>query len=795
MRTTPYIHKLNKHIILVFVCTLWIIITAYGQGNLNTIKASLDQYHQQIFNEKIFTHTDKDFYMAGEILWFKLYTVDEDIHKPINLSKIAYVEMLDSANKPVLQAKIELDKGIGKGSFYLPLTLNSGNYILRAYTNWMKNAGPDYFFAKPVTIVNVQKISPSNTNASVGSYNLQFFPEGGNLVNELQSKVAFKITDSKGKGINATGYVSDGSNIIVRFNTSHNGMGGFVFKPLIGHSYKAYMQTANGETITKELPTIYPTGMVMNISSDENQVKVNVQSNMPGENEVYLLVNAASVVKLAEQKTLQKGNADFTFNKTLLPDGVSHLTLFNSHKQPMCERLYFKRSLNDMQLLLTTDQSEYGERKKVSITVSSPAFPVSDSASLSMSVYRLDSLQSTNNSSITSYLYLTSELRGFIEDAGYYLEGEGKKDDIENLLLINGWRRFKWENILEHTKPLFAFAPEYNGHIITGKVTEATGVPGKNVETYLSVPGLKTQFVSSISDDEGNIKFEMKDFYGSSEIIVQTKEIKDNKYKIIINDPFSNAYSSASVPVFSLPVNYPNTLLEHSISMQVQNIYSSNKLKRFYEPVTDTAAFYLSPDSKYNLDDYTRFNTIEEILREYVTMVNVTRRNNQYHLPVFDKGHEVMFQDDPLLLLDAVPISNFNKFMAFDPMKLKSVEVVNRRYFYGGSGFDGILNWKTYNGDLGNYELDANAIVIDYEGLQQEREFYSPVYEGVEQNNHLPDFRNVLYWSPDISITGEAKKTISFYTSDLPGEYEVVVQGLSTNGLPGSAAIKFEVKK
>ncbi|MGN6618492.1 MAG: hypothetical protein ACTHJ5_15060 [Ilyomonas sp.] len=781
---------------LLFVWGLFIGFNAFGQDNLKAIETSFDQYSQQMFNEKIFAHTDKDFYLAGELLWFKLYVTDDASHKLSDLSKIAYVEIIDSTNKAVLQAKIAIDKGTAKGSFYLPLTLNSGNYILRAYTNWMKNAGANYFFEKPVTIVNVQKIASPKARTFDEKYTIEFFPEGGNLVTELQSKVAFKITDQKGKGINAAGYVTDGTNIVARFNTLHNGTGSFLFTPLTGHSYKAYIQTTNNKTITKELPTVYPSGMVMSVSSDDTNVKVNVQSNIPGENTVYLLVNNASVIKLAEQKTLENGNAIFTFSKKQLPDGISHITIFNSHRQPMCERLFFKKPVDNIQLILTTDKSEYKERKKVEIAVSVEGLSANDSANLSMSVYRLDSLQHPGNNFITSYLYLTSELHGFIDNASSYFTEEGEEDDLENLLLTNGWRRFKWENILHQTKPLFAFVPEYNGHIITGKITEAaTREEAKNIETYLSVPGLKTQFIPSTSDDKGNIKFEIEDFYGSSEIIVQPKEIKDNRYKITINDPFSNAYSSVSLPTFNLPADNPNTLLEHSISMQVQNIYNSAKLKRFYQPISDTTAFYLTPDTKYYLDDYTRFNTIEEVLREYVSMVNVTRRNNQYHLPVFDKSREVMFQNDPLLLLDAVPITNFNKFMAFDPLKLKSLEVVNRKYFYGTSVFDGILNWKTYNGDLGNYELDPNAVIVDYEGLQLEREFYSPVYEEEQQNSHLPDFRNVLYWSPDISITQNEKRTISFYTSDLPGEYEVVVQGISSNGLPGSSVMKFEVKK
>ena len=220
------------------------------------------------------------------------------------------------------------------------------------------------------------------------------------------------------------------------------------------------------------------------------------------------------------------------------------------------------------------------------------------------------------------------------------------------------------------------------------------------------------------------------------------------------------------------------------------------KLKQFILPGIDTSAFYLKPDARYLLDDYTRFTTIEEVLREYVILMKVTKKEGKYHFPVLDISNGQLFTSDPLVLLDGMPVFNLNKFLQFDPLKLKKLEVVNRRYILGGSSFNGILNWQTYNGDLGNYELDPHAIVLDYEGLQLEREFYAPVYNNEDQLlSHIPDFRNVLLWSPDIKMPVNGKQEINFYTSDLTGKYAAVIQGVSTNGLCGSNLIFFEVKK
>ena len=545
-----------------------------------------NQYQQNNIQEKIFVHTDKGFYVAGEIILFKLYDVDATFNKPLDLSKVAYIEILDAANKPLLQAKISLKNGDGNGSLYIPLTVNSGNYKLRAYTNWMKNFGPDYFFEKNITIVNAQKVSTASSMDSHIKNDIRFFPEGGNLVAGLQSKVAFKAVDQNGKGIDFKAAIIDNSDTLLKCEPGHSGMGNFYFTPLSNHSYKAFIKFSDGEVITKELPQVYPTGYVMSLKdSGDNKISVTVQTNISSAHEMYLFVHTSGSVKVAAGDTLQNGNVVFVFDKSILGNGISHITIFNSQKQPVCERLYFKRPDQNLQLELSTDKPVYAIRNKVNVNIqtNNPGRK-NDSSSLSMAVYRLDSLQSVDANTIDTYLLLTSDLKGSIEDPQYYFTNREPKTvaALDNLMLTNGWRRFKWEDVLQNTKPVFDYVPEYNGHIITGKVINTkTGNKQKDIQTFLSVPGLRTQFCPSISDEDGHVKFEMKNFYGSSEIIVQPDTQPESIYRIDIDNPFSNTFSSTPVPAFHLPKEYSNTLTEQSISMQVQNIYSGNKLPKF----------------------------------------------------------------------------------------------------------------------------------------------------------------------------------------------------------------------
>ncbi|MCW3090094.1 MAG: hypothetical protein JWP81_1163 [Ferruginibacter sp.] len=790
-----------KCISTAIVCLL--IIQARAQAPLMEIENQFDHHRQNNLQEKIYVHTDKNNYVPGEICWFKIYNVDAYFNKPINLGKVAYVEVLDKNNKAVLQAKIALEKGFGDGSLYLPATLVSGNYLMRAYTNWMKNFGPGYFFEKKLQIINVQKEQPQNVVAQKPAYDIAFFPEGGNLVNGIQSRVGCKVVNNLGKGVNFEGILlNDKGDSLAIFRPLVFGMGSFSFTPLAGLAYRALIKLPGGEQQLKELPAAYNDGYIMQLErTGQEQIKVTVQTsarNAANTSAVYLFVHTRNVIKAVVSNTLQNGQAVFTLPATKPGDGISHFTIFNEARRPVCERLYFKKPVSTLQITAKADQPNYTSRKKINIDIAAVTEAgKSVAANLSMAVYRLDSLNGIDGQDITNYLLMSADLQGNIESPGYYFNQNNSFADAaaDNLMLTQGWRRFVWDDILTNKKPAFQFVPEVNGHIVNGKITALQpGLPLKEIPAYLSVPGIRTQFQTAGSDASGKVKFEMKNFYSDGDIIAQTNNEKDSGYRLELAPPFFPAYSNNILPPFDLK-GHDEALLKMYIASQVRNAYLYNQLNHSTLPALDTSAFYLKPDVIYLLDNYVRFTTLEEVLREYVLEVNVRLHGGKFHLPVLDAFNRGPFASGPLILLDGVPMFDFNKLMKYDPLKIRKLEVVTKTYFLGTNSFDGIVNLITYKGNLEGFEIDPRATIVDYEGLQLQRDFYSPVYETPQQiQSRIPDYRTLLYWAPNLITNKEGKVQTGFYSADLPGRYAIVTQGLTEDGRTGTTVAGFEVK-
>lgn len=750
-----------------------------------------------LFREKLFVHTDKESYLAGEIIWFKAYCADAYSSMPLNISKVAYVELLSRDNEPVLQAKIALNEDGGSGSFYLPLTVKSDRYVLRAYTSWMKNAGTAFFFEKTVSVVNTMRAERAAVMATPApaSWEIAFFPEGGYLVEGVESKMGYKITGEDGMGLQARGVITDNDgNEVLSFSPARFGIGHFKFKAEAGKTYTATITDGAGKTGNTALPPAQPYGYVLSVADNKDgRVKATIATRMQqGGGQVLLAAHYGGRVHHSGSYNPTPGNDLVVYmEKEKLGRGVNYFTLFDREGKPLAERLYFNPSGNSSVVVnITPENAAYQTKEEVKLTLNSTGD--ADTLNCSVSIYKAEPWQQADPDNIVSYLSLTSALKGTIESPGYYFSGDaGVAEAMDNLMLTHGWRRFAQAQ----AKTAITSLPEYKGHFITGRVVNVTtGNPVAGADCFLSVPSSPFGCYMATSDSTGLVRFEVKDYYGPGEIIVQPDVANAGNYRVDVLNPFSDEKAYTVLPAFRLDSIHAAALLEHSIAMQSQNIYFPDSIRKFELPsLIDTLPFFGKSEFNYPLDDYKRFTTMEEVLREYVTPVNVAMRSGKLYMSIYNELTRQVQNTNMLVMLDGVPLPDPNKIFSYDPLKVKLLRVVPRAYVLNSKMFSGVVSFETYKGHFDGFELAPSLVAIDYEGLQMQREFYIPKYEPGKENR-IPDMRTTLLWKPDLKVQAGQAQSVSFPASERKGTFLVVLQGLSKKGERLYSTATFEVK-
>ncbi|HEY0651777.1 MAG TPA: hypothetical protein VGD65_01575 [Chryseosolibacter sp.] len=528
---------------LVFISMLCANVHIASAQSSDTLLARFIRYRKNIVHEKIFLHLDRTSYLTGETLWLKVYCVEAGTLSPIDLSRVAYIEIIDRSGKRALQTKIELKDGKGNGAIFLPATLPSDNYTVVAYTSWMKNFPKEYFFHQPVTIVNPFRASDHVIAPKpAADIDAQFFAEGGTILAGVDARVAFRVVDQSGKGIDFTGVLKDDSgNTLATFRPSRFGLGSFHATFEAGKRYVAEVTHGDGKVERVNLPEVQVTGYAMQVVEGDDQFDITVSASGFDEPLVFLFAHTNNQTIQCKSAFIKNGKAAFAIKKNSLKKGVTHLTLFNYSLEPVAERLVYTRPDRTGTAHIKTDNSDYSPRRplKIAVTLSDKTARRYDA---SVSIFRKDSVPSFDHQAITSYLNFTSDLHGQIENPNYYFES-GTAEDFDHVMLTHGWRKFSWEKI-SRSDFTFRWLPEVEGPILEGTLLDETGKPARNIGTYLSTPSKKIQLYTSVSDTAGNIRFTLSKLRGPRQIYLQTNFEKDSLYQFRLRSPFHESPGS-----------------------------------------------------------------------------------------------------------------------------------------------------------------------------------------------------------------------------------------------------------
>lgn len=271
--------------------------------------------------------------------------------------------------------------------------------------------------------------------------------------------------------------------------------------------------------------------------------------------------------------------------------------------------------------------------------------------------------------------------------------------------------------------------------------------------------------------------------YDSQNAIIQV--ISDNRDAFRIEIDQLEAVNYQKIDFFKLKITSEQKeyILNHSIYNQIENTYSNVKPNQPIE-IDSIIPFFNSKEKTYLLDDYTRFPTLKETVIEIIPEVFIRQRKgiNQLHVKLYDEDIESGL--NTLVLVDGIMVQDQNDLVLYNTAKIKKISVVSEQYFYGSEIFEGIVSIETFEGDFNSIpNADYIKSVKLFKPLQKQSYFEQKYID--ETYDRIPDFRRQLLWNPAIQLN-KNDKTITFFTSDVNGKYEICLEGFTTLGKPVS---------
>jgi hypothetical protein len=783
--------------------------------------------------EKTYLHTDRDTYFVGDDIWFKAYIVDASDRFLSNLSRNLHVELISPALHIVDSRIIRIDEGLGHGDFVVPENMVSGKYLIRAYTNYMRNIGEQLFFNKNITIINQKdalNVHSDSTKSIKNKLEISFFPEGGSLVDGAPSVVAFKAVNAIGIGCDVTGEIySSAGEIVSIFKSSHKGMGTFLINPAPGLKYYAIARNVNGEEARFEIPKSFPKGLVLNISKiKNNELTVTVRTNpetlslIP--DQILILKVSARNIFLKKAEFRMKSLADrFILPTDDLPDGIVMLTLTGIDSVPLCERLVYIKNEEEVKIKVETEKTVYYQRDSVSVKISVKTnSPTPQNAFLSLSATKNISSKSlsTYPTTISSWFLLESDVHGEVEEPSYYFDSSNpdRLKDLDLLLLTQGWRDFKW-------KYSDTYWPPEDGFAVSGRIRKKfADMPLKNSRVSIAIFRKGNPIVTTVpADTSGRFSLEGIDLTGEAKLVVSATGEKDRLQGWVRLDSLS----------------YPPAETQKNL-LQTKLLQTENKLITESKPLDDHTS------ANEDLDAYLQYAEIKNSLRNKYKLsdtivpgeVTVTAKRKFAPESALEKSHHILMANDPdyeyVVTPQAEIFNNLGQLIAFkffhltggsmsglaysnplilldgmdvgwEGIQFLPVEWIERfdglrpgspaAMVWGEKGKGGVISVITRTGVTTNVIAPVyHSASIRLKGYNEPRIFYSPRHYTNLESDYKPDLRTTLFWDPDIKMESNSDVLVNYFNADNPSKVKIVVEGITTSGIPVTAKTEYEVK-
>ncbi len=780
--------------LLFFLLTSAQLKAQYFDSLLNVLDTRYPQ-------EKIYLHTDKSYYNTGETIWFKAYILADNL--PASISKTLYAELLDDKGIILQQKKMPVFESGAASNFEVPDSMVSTKLYIRAYTGWMLNFDSSLIYLKPITVIPAKTTGKKTVQTL--TYSLQFFPEGGDMLNDVSSRLAFKATDNQGTPIAVKGDISDSKGKkITSFAAVHDGMGYVTITPATGEKYTAIWKDKKGVQHETVLPASKAQGLALSANFTDNQLKYTL--NRPENPEPDF--TSFFVVAQMQQRLVYSAMINLSKKTTVtapidtdsLQTGVLQITVFNAAKVPVAERLVF---INHNNYSFITDlhavENNLAKRARnvLQIDVGGKLL-----ANLSVSVTDAGLNPVTKNEeNIYSQFLVSCDLKGYVYNAGYYFtaEGDSVMQNLDLVMMTNGWRRFKWEDVMAEKWPVIRNAPE--GYLsVKGKVLGLTKalLYERQMTGILTTKNGGSKFFSMPFSNQGDFMVDNLYFFDTAKLYYQINNDKDKVLTDKASFSFVNGFlksplaSAGGLAALYSPEKVDSSTITKSaaIAMLRRSQAEMNKTKTLETVVITTKVKSLKErlEKEYTSgmftggDGYT-FTTEDDPFAKSAISVLSYLQGKVAGLQINTNGNgEATWRGSAT--------SFFLNEMNTDVQNLQSINMndvalikVFRPPFFGstGGGAGGAIAVYTKKGSSLN-SMAKGLPFTQVSGYSPVKEFYSPNYE-TNPEPGLKDYRATLYWNPRLYFDKNTRRvTIPFFNSDNCKKIRVIIEGLNEAG-------------
>lgn len=785
--------------------------------------------------QKLYLHTDREFYFENDTIWFCAYHVDGQTHVKEQSFCNLYVDMVNNEGEIVLDELFIIGNGIASG--YIPLeksVVPEGIYLLRAYTEYLKNFGDKAIFTKSIYISSVKNsfeledekesrtssvsVNPNNPTQSNIDIDIIFMPEGGYLLANENNCVAFKAVDSTGKAVEIRGELQDESGMkVLEFETIYQGAGKFYFMPEAEETYNARIVGIN-QLIP--LPEVKESGAKIKfVNQDSHGVRLVIQErNLKEAPFLYLTCIHRGKGLFYYKVEKQHFNTNLEIKVKELGVGINRFVLLDNNLNPVSERMIFIGENAINQLEVGVNKPSFSRRQKVELDVLTTILSEDSLRHVSIAVVDENYVNAKGvMQNIASYLLLDSELNGHIDSPANYLvdsEKMKKNTKLDLLMLTNGWSNYIWNTINADSLDLI-YEPKlgltFKGHVkrAFGKKAIAEG----GVSMILKKSDSTSSFLNEPIDSNGNFEFNNVVVFDSVTVIAQARNKKNrNNLRFDIQLPENDPPVIGESVLHTLQ-NYSeipySTYRQRYLEFMKMKAFFPDKDKIQIEEV-EIKGWHYDPKIKTGVvrrNDGPYKLTSEETKND-MDIISYLANNVSGIYSSLDSTGKLVVSVRSNLGAAAIVLDGFN-MITQDEAREYSIgifETIEIRtppmsYIYG----------TRYNGDAANgaiilttqteYQIRDHesipflgGIVDRINGFTPLREFYSPKYTTDNIDSEILDYRQTLFWNPLVNLKNGRGK-ISFFTADNLGRYKIFIEGISENGNIYLGNAEFEVNE